>query len=110
MGWGGNVNNVNIGIVNEVAEVVICLYGLIKILLGSGNGRIQVFLVYIAYSNQPAGLVTGEMVTGTSYTAYTDDTTCKLITGSNKVVGSTHLTQHLAGQDAEQCRCGSCPF
>ena len=67
---------IHIGVVNELAEVVIGLHRLIEVLLGCGYCGIQMFLVHIAQGYQAAGLVTGKVVAGTSYTAYTDDTAC----------------------------------
>ena len=57
-----NVNNIYAGVVNEVAEVVIRLHRLVKILLCSSYCRIQMLLVNIANCNQTTGLVAGKVV------------------------------------------------
>ena len=91
MGWGGNVDDVNTWVVDELAEVVISFHLVAPLLLGSSDGGVKVFLVNVAKCHESAALVAGEVVAGATDAAHADQASCQLVTGGDVVVVASHL-------------------
>ena len=61
MGWGSDVNDIYIGVVDEFAEVMIGFQLFAPFLLGRSDCRIEVLLVNVAESHETAVLVADKM-------------------------------------------------
>ena len=75
VGGCGNVYYVYIRVVDEVAEIVVCLGRDVPFCLGCFHGRIQVFLVHIAQRHHAAAFVVHEMQVATSDASHADNAT-----------------------------------
>ena len=61
VGWGGDVYDIHVGVVDELAEVVVGFQLFAPFLLGSREGGVKVLLVNVAESNETALLVADEV-------------------------------------------------
>ena len=61
MGWCGDVNDVDIGVVNQFAEVVIGFDVVAPLLLGGTDSRVEMLLIHVAKGNETAVLVADEV-------------------------------------------------
>ena len=92
VGWCGDVNNVNIGVVNQLAEIVVGGDALFNEVLAC----FQVVTVNIADGHQACATI---IDVPSTHTAYTDDAFGKLVGWSHKA-----LAQHRTWHDGEQCQ------
>ena len=109
MGWSSDVYDVDIGIVNQFAEVVIGFDVVAPFLFSCANGRVEMLLIHVAQSNETAVLVANEVRGGATDTAHANQTSRQLVAGSNVRVVASHFAQHFAGHDAEK-RSSCCTF
>lgn len=87
------MDDVDVGVVDEVAEIVIFCHGFAEAFFSEIGCRIEVIAVDVAKGNQAASLVAVEVSCRTAYAAGTDDTSGKLIARSNVTVASEDMTR-----------------
>ncbi len=94
----GDVDDIDVGVVDEVAEVSVGLDLHAQAVLGLSDSLLQMVGVAIAERHETATLIAGEMITAASDTSDADNTLRKLIARSD-MLGTT---QHAAWNDGEQ--------
>ena len=82
--------HVDIGIVYQIAEIVVRLHVLLQVLLRLFNGVVKMVLVNIAHRGKATMLVTCEMAARTPHSAYADDTFGELVARGNVPVAAKH--------------------
>ena len=101
MGRRSDVDDIHIGVVDEVTEIVIRDRGVVETLLGHVDSLLQMLLVHITDGYQTATLVAGEVITAAPDTSDADDTLGELVAWCH-MLGST---QHTAWDNGEQRGC-----
>ena len=101
MGRGSDVDDIDVGVVDEVAEVVIRHRGIVEALLSHVDSLFQMLFVHIADGHEAAALVAGEVITAASDASDADDTLGELVARCH-MLGSA---QHTAWHNGEQRRC-----
>ena len=101
MGRGSDVDDIDVGVVDEVAEIVIRYRGIVEAFLSHVDSLLQMLLVHITDGYQTAALVASEVITAASDASDADDTLGELVARCH-MLGSA---QHTAWHNGEQRGC-----
>ena len=96
------MDDVHVGVVHQVAPVMVGLEFRAEALLSGLQRVVQVLLVHIADRHEAAALVAGEMQAGHADTTGTDDAARHLVTRRDDVLAAAHRTENLPRQHREQ--------
>ena len=110
VGRRGNVDNVHVGVVNQVAPVRVGLQAGSKLLHAGIQCPAQVILVHVAHSHQAATPVAGKVEAAHAYSAGAYDAPRKLVAGRHVAVVSAHFPQHFPRQNGKQANPGRSLF
>ena len=94
VGRGGDMHDVDVGIGNEVAVVVVGFEGLVELLAAQRHGAVEVVPVDIADRHQPAGVVRREVIAALADAAHADDAFGELVAGGDVFGASEHAARH----------------
>ena len=94
----GDVDDVDVRVGDQVAEVGVGLQGLTKLLLAQLDAALEVTAVDVAHRHQPALLGAGEVVAALADAAHADDALGELVARGDEV----RAAEHVARDDGQQ--------
>ena len=93
--------DVHVGVVDEVAEIVISGKGGSKTLFPGLDGTVQMALIHVADGYEAAFFIAGKVQGRHADAAHADDTPCELVAGSHIFLVATQGTENVSGQDGK---------
>ena len=88
------MNNIDVGVVDQIAIEVVALYGLAQTLLREIDTLLKVQIIYVAHGYQTALLVARKVVLAETDTTHTDDTLGQLVVGSDVSLTSEYTARN----------------
>ena len=100
--WSGYVHDVHIGIIDEVAVVVVGLERFPELLLPELDGSFKMFGIHVAEGYQTAVAVAYEMGCRLADASYSDYTSCKLVARCHISLVPVHRSEYVSRQYREK--------